>query len=67
MYTNENTGVCSWSYGNRFYTSEPTDEEAWHTMSTTHQIINEAVDEDTRDDMIQGAKLLLSIKGQKKK
>ena len=67
LYTNEVTGVCRWEYGDRYYICEPGDEHAWEMMSTTHQMVNETPDSDTRDDMIQGIKLLLKIQGDKRK
>ena len=67
LYTNETTGVCRWDYGNRYYISKPTDENAWDMMSSTHQIINDTSDPYTRDELIEGIKLLLSFQGQKKK
>jgi hypothetical protein len=67
LYTNENTGVCAWEYGDRHYTSQPGDEHAWEMMSATHQMVNDASDPHTRDDMIQGIKLLLRFQGTKRK
>ena len=67
LYTNENTGVCTWEYGDRYYTSESQDEQAWEMMSSTHQLINETSDSDARDEIIEGIKLLLNFQGTKRK
>lgn len=67
LYTNEITGVCRWDYGDRYYISEPTDKNAWDMMSSSHQVINDTSDPDTRDELIEGIKLLLSFQGETKK
>jgi hypothetical protein len=67
LYTNEITGVCRWDYGDRYYISKPTDKNAWDMMSSSHQVINDTSDPDTRDELIEGIKLLLSFQGETKK